>query len=41
MKCQKRNYFRNGGDVLLLDDGSCVNVCGVNVNQDTVIIDFT
>lgn len=29
------------GDELLLDDGSCVNVCGVNVNQDTVVIDFT
>lgn len=29
------------GDILLLDDGSCVNVCGVNVNQDTVVIDFT
>jgi DNA polymerase I-like protein with 3'-5' exonuclease and polymerase domains len=28
------------GDELLLDDGSCVNVCGVNVNQDTVVIDF-
>lgn len=29
------------GDVLLLDDGACVNVCRVNVNQDTVVIDFT
>ena len=29
------------GDELLLDDGSCVNVCGVSVNQDTVVIDFT
>lgn len=28
------------GDILLLDDGSCVNVCGINVNQDTVVIDF-
>ena len=28
------------GDELLLDDGSCVNVCGVRVNQDIVIIDF-
>ena len=28
------------GDELLLDDGTCVNVCGVSVNQDTVIIDF-
>ena len=28
------------GDELLLDDGFCVNVCGVNVNQDTVVIDF-
>lgn len=30
----------NVGDELLLDDGSCVNVCGVNVNQDTIVIDF-
>ena len=29
------------GDELLLDDGSCVNVCEVNVNKDTVVIDFT
>ena len=29
------------GDELLLDDGSCVNVCGVSVNQDAVVIDFT
>ena len=29
------------GDELLLDDGSCVNVCEVCVNQDTVVIDFT
>ena len=29
------------GDELLLDDGSCVNVCGVSVNQNTVVIDFT
>ena len=29
------------GDELLLDDGSCVNVCGVSVNQDMVVIDFT
>ena len=29
------------GDMLLLDDGSCVNVCGVSVNQNNVVIDFT
>ena len=29
------------GDELVLDDGSCVNVCEVNVNKDTVVIDFT
>ena len=40
MKCQKRNYFRNGGDVLLLDDGSCVNVVKVDIKQDKVVIDF-
>lgn len=28
------------GDELLLDDGSCVDVCGVSVNQDKVVIDF-
>ena len=28
------------GDMLLLDDGSCVNVCGVHVNPDTIVIDF-
>lgn len=29
------------GDELLLDDGSCVNVCGVTVAHDKVVIDFT
>ena len=29
------------GDELLLDDGSCVNVCGISVNKDKVVIDFT
>ena len=29
------------GDVLLLDDGSCVNVCGVTTTQDKVVFEFT
>ncbi len=29
------------GDELLLDDGSCVNVCGVTITKDKVVIDFT
>lgn len=28
-------------DVLLFDDGSCANVCGITVTQDKVVIDFT